>query len=98
MATEVAVTSPVSDASLGQSQQRGPEGPNRGPKTYAEQNAHDPQDLRLVIEEDKAAGCYVYKTIDRRTGVVVQQLPREQVLRLRETINYTAGDVINAKA
>ena len=98
MTTEVAVTSPISDASLGQAQPRKPKGSDTGPKTYAEQNAHDPQDLRLVIEEDKAAGCYVYKTIDRRTGVVVQQLPREQVLRLRETINYTAGDVINAKA
>ena len=55
-------------------------------------------DLRLVIEEDKAAGSYVYKTIDRRTGEVIQQLPRDQVLRLREALDYEAGDVVRAKA
>lgn len=55
-------------------------------------------DLRLVIEDDQAAGSYVYKTIDRRTGEVVQQYPREEVLRLREASDYTAGTVIKAKA
>ena len=57
----------------------------------------DPADLRLVIEDDQAVGSYVYKTIDRRTGQIVQQYPREQVLRLREASDYTAGTVIKAK-
>jgi len=57
----------------------------------------DPADLRLVIEDDQAAGCFVYKTIDWRTGAVVQQLPREQLLKLREADGYLAGDVIKTK-
>jgi flagellar protein FlaG len=55
-------------------------------------------DLRLVIEEDEASGTYVYKTVNRRTGEVVQQLPREQVLRLRDDADYLAGGVIRTKA
>jgi flagellar protein FlaG len=58
----------------------------------------DPADLRLVIEDDHAAGCFVYKTIDWRTGAVVQQLPREQLLKLREANGYLAGDVIKTEA
>jgi flagellar protein FlaG len=52
-------------------------------------------DLRLVIEEQ--AGTFVYKTIDRRTGEVVLQLPREDVVRMREEETYAAGDVISAQ-
>lgn len=55
-------------------------------------------DLRLVIEEDKASNSYVYKTINRLTGEVIQQLPRQQVLQLREQLQYEAGDVVRAKA
>jgi flagellar protein FlaG len=58
----------------------------------------DPADLRLVIEEDKATNSYVYKTVDRATGEVIQQMPREQVLQLREQLDYEAGDVVRAKA
>ncbi len=57
----------------------------------------NPADLRLVIEDDQAAGSYVYKTINPRTGEVVQQYPREQILKLREAEDYTAGSVIKAK-
>jgi flagellar protein FlaG len=55
-------------------------------------------DLRLVIEEDQASGAYVYKTVNRRTGEVVQQIPREEVLRMRDDIAYLAGGVIRTKA
>lgn len=61
-------------------------------------SAPDPADLRLVIEDDQAAGCFVYKTVDWRTGEVVAQIPREQVLRLREDRNYLSGDVIKTEA
>ncbi|RYF98961.1 MAG: hypothetical protein EON94_12185 [Caulobacteraceae bacterium] len=54
-------------------------------------------DFRLVIEED-SSGAFVYKTMDRRTGEVIQQFPREQILRLRESEQYTAGSVVNARA
>lgn len=55
-------------------------------------------DLRLVIEEDEASGSYVYKTIDRRTGEVVAQLPRDEMLRRGGEGDYAAGDVIRARA
>jgi len=60
--------------------------------------AQDSSDFRLVIEKDEAAGCYVYKTVDRLTGNVVQQFPIEQILRLRQSTTYEAGAVITAKA
>jgi flagellar protein FlaG len=67
--------------------------PARAPKT-----APTPEpDLRLVIEEGQA-GSFVYKTIDRRTGEVILQLPREEVLRMRDTDAYSAGAVIATQA
>jgi flagellar protein FlaG len=59
---------------------------------------NDPADMRLVIEEDKASGTYIYKTIDRRTGKVIQQLPREQIVQLRDQMEYEAGQVVRTKA
>jgi flagellar protein FlaG len=69
----------------------------RAPANRAVQSP-DPVDMRLVIEEDKASNSYVYKTVNRLTGEVIQQLPRDQVLKLREQLNYEAGDMIRAKA
>jgi len=72
--------------------------PPPAPIEAAQPAGPDPADLRLVIEDDQAAGCFVYKTIDWRTGEVVQQLPREQLLKLREADAYLAGDVIKTQA
>jgi flagellar protein FlaG len=55
-------------------------------------------DVRLVIEESDQAGSYVYKTLDRRTGEVLQQFPREELLRLREAEGYQSGAVIKTRA
>ena len=60
--------------------------------------AGEEADLRLVIEEDQATGSYIYKTVNRLTGEVVQQLPREEVVRLRDNVAYVAGGVIRTKA
>lgn len=54
-----------------------------------------PGDLRLVIEEDAASGSYVYKTVDRRTGDVLQQFPREDVLRFKQAAHYDPGEVFD---
>lgn len=54
-------------------------------------------DMRLVIEDDRAAGCFVYKIVNRKTGEVVQQLPQEQMVKLREADGYLAGDVIKTQ-
>ena len=46
----------------------------------------------------KASGSYVYKTVNRRTGEVILQFPRDDVLKMREQLDYEAGDVIRTKA
>lgn len=58
----------------------------------------DLADLRLVIEENGDTGTFVYKTVDRRTGEVVSQIPREDVLKLHEADAYQAGAVIKTQA
>ena len=50
---------------------------------------------RLVIEQGSRAGTFVYKTLDRETGEVVQQLPSEEVLKMRQRDDYGVGAVIN---
>lgn len=52
---------------------------------------------RLVIEEGPS-GSFIYKTLDRLTGEVVKQLPREQVVDLMRTAEYSSGSVINTIA
>jgi flagellar protein FlaG len=56
----------------------------------------DQVETRLVIEEDH--GLYVYKTINRLTGEVVLQLPRDEVLKMREAADYAAGKMVDTKA
>ena len=55
-------------------------------------------DYRLVIEQDGKSGGFVYKTLDRATGEVVSQFPREEVLKLRNSPGYVAGQLIQTKA
>ncbi len=59
---------------------------------------HAGDDYRLVIERDEPTGSYIYKTLDRTTGEVVNQFPREEVLKLRDSPAYQAGRVIVTKA
>ena len=72
--------------------------PAQGPADGPANQGPDQVDLRLVIEEDKASGLYVYKTVNRLTGEVVQQLPREQVLQLKDQVDYVAGHMVRTKA
>ena len=58
---------------------------------------HAQPDLRLFIEKDETAGVFVYRIIDRRTGDVVQQFPREEVLKMKESPDYDPGHVIDAQ-
>jgi flagellar protein FlaG len=97
MDSKVAAFAATPDPTFGQKPAQPPRSPQ---ETTADQAARgqDPADMRLVIEEDKASGSYVYKTVNRVTGEVVQQLPREQVLQLREQVDYVAGNVVRTKA
>lgn len=73
----------------------------RTPRTEPVRSAtSDPgaADFRLVIQEDAASGAFVYVTLDRRTGEVVNQVPSEDLLRLRDRPDYAAGRVVSTKA
>lgn len=56
------------------------------------------QDLRLVIERDAEGAYCIYKLIDRATGAVVAVVTREQLAKLAEGEDYTAGSVVSTKA
>jgi flagellar protein FlaG len=70
------------------------QGTSQAPATQTDGDA----DLRLVIEDDKAAGSYVYVTINSVTGKVVSQIPREQLLKMREDPDYKPGSVIDKRS
>jgi flagellar protein FlaG len=69
-----------------------------GPSTTAKESPRQNADLRLVIEEDPASGTFVYKTLDRRTGEVVRQLPREEVVKLKDALGYSPGEVTDSRS
>ena len=69
-------------------------GNSQAPPTQSDAQA----DLRLVIEEDKAAGSYVYKTVDPITGKVISQMPREQLLKMREAPDYRPGTIVDSRS
>ncbi len=58
---------------------------------------YDPEQ-RLVIQEDGDTGALVYTVIDRASGQVVAQASREEVARMSERADYSAGSLIKAKA
>ena len=70
------------------------QGTSQAPATPTDSDA----DLRLVIEDDKAAGSYVYVTINSVTGEVVSQIPREQLLKMREDPDYKPGSIISKRS
>ena len=50
---------------------------------------------RLTIEEGPEG--FVYKTLDRVTGEVIRQLPREDVVKMRHSPAYGPGELIRTK-
>ena len=50
--------------------------------------------LRLTIDKDPKTGKWVYKAIDRYTGEVVRQMPRQELLDMQHSSHYQAGSVI----
>lgn len=67
-------------------------------QSRAQQEAERSSRYRLVIEEGARKGSFVYKTLDRMTGEVIRQLPREQVVELNARDDYAAGAVIDTSA
>lgn len=84
----------VSPSSLIRSDARRPEEPGVRKAAAPEPAAPyaDAGRYRLTIE--KGAGGFVYKVLDRQTGEVIRQFPREEILKLRRSADYGPGDVI----
>ena len=93
---KIAITASVPDPTYGQDH-RSVSTEAAPPAQAAPQELAQP-DLRLVIEEDGSSGRFIYKTLDRRTGEIVHQYPREDVLKLGEGDGYKAGRIISATA
>lgn len=53
--------------------------------------------LRLTVDKDPETGDWVYKAINRYTGEVVRQLPRQELLDMKRSGRYQAGTVINTE-
>ena len=53
---------------------------------------------RLVIEKDALTGSFIYKSVDRITGKVIQQFPREEVLRAMAAAKAAEGLIVDTKA
>ena len=93
--TSTAPIGPAPEATPVQSAQAAASASKPGSSQASATQSDATADLRLVIEDDKAAGSYVYVTINPITGQVVSQIPREQLLKMREDPNYKAGSIVD---
>jgi uncharacterized FlaG/YvyC family protein len=50
---------------------------------------------RLSIDHDAFVQAFVYRSIDKQTGEVIQQWPGEDALRLRRYLRQLAGLVVD---
>jgi flagellar protein FlaG len=50
--------------------------------------------LRLSIDRDHDSGEWVYRSINRLTGEVVNQYPREEILNMKRHEKYKPGSII----
>ena len=57
----------------------------------------EPAEQRLVIREGVEQGLFIYTVLDRASGRVMVQLPREEVAQLANRPDYTAGQVVDTK-
>jgi hypothetical protein len=70
-------------------------GPTSPPATATNAPAHATDaNQRLVIQESGELGVFVYTILDRTTGRVIVQIPRESVAEMARLSTYAAGQVI----
>ena len=102
MTAHVAGSGGVPDSTYGSGRRQPgdhiPAPPSAGAAPEAEAAPPRSGELMLSIDDDPVAGGFIYTTIDRRTGAVVQKLSRAELLKLRETTTYAAGAVLSTRA
>jgi pyocin large subunit-like protein len=57
----------------------------------------DDADQRLVIREGVEDGLFIYTVIDRSSGKVMAQIPREDAANFSARPDYEAGQVVDTK-
>ena len=97
MSSKVSLTTPAADP-LGGIASRRDGGEVQPVRSAVAAEAASSADLRLIIEEAGEPGRYVYTIVDRRSGRIVSQLPRDEVLKLREQPDYAAGSLFKGEA
>jgi flagellar protein FlaG len=97
MSTKVSLTNPAADP-LAAVAPRRVEGEIQPVKAAEPAPVAEHADLRLIIEESGDPGHYVYTIVDRRSGRIVSQLPRDDVLKLGEQKTYEAGALFKGEA
>jgi flagellar protein FlaG len=97
MSSKVSLTPPAADP-LGGIPARRAEGEVQPIKAAVEPERAAHADVRLIIEESGEPGRYVYTIVDRRSGRIISQLPRDEVLKLREQSDYAAGSLFKGEA
>jgi hypothetical protein len=97
MSGKVVLSTPSADSRFGSSQRNAETEPKAAKSRPSPDDAAE-ADLRLIIEETGEPGGYQYTIVDRRSGKVVSRLLRDEILRLRDQANYSAGAVFDGKA
>jgi flagellar protein FlaG len=72
-----------------------PSSTSTSPASSSSDSSADSQ--RLVIKEGAQAGVLIYTILDRATGEVLVQIPREEVVRIASRPDYSAGQVFDTK-
>jgi hypothetical protein len=53
---------------------------------------------RLLIDQDKTTGAFVYRIVAASNGRLLAEFPRESVDQLKYADSYAAGDLISTSA
>ncbi len=91
--TEGAVQPVASAGAVGEKQQS----LEPDPRQQQPNSAQLPDNSRLTIEHDKETGKFIYKTVDRETGEVIKQWPREEVLKAISAYQKASGLIVDKK-
>ena len=97
MSSKVSLSTPAVDPLAGIPSRRD-DGEVQSVKSAVAAEPASHADVRLIIEEAAEPGRYIYTIIDRRSGRIISQLPRDEVLKLREQSDYAAGSLFKGEA
>ena len=54
-----------------------------------------PTNSKLQIDQDKETGTFIYRSVDPKTGEVIQQWPSEKLLALRDYLKQMEGVLVD---